>query len=406
MPPDLTILTQPRFSQPQDWSWHHFTNGTGQKIRYGFVLPQEKPKAAIICLPGFREFGEKYFELAHDMLKRGFAFCTMDWAGQGGSTRLLLNDPDKVDSIGFEQNILDLHQLIEQHLKPSIALDVPVFILAHSMGGHIALRYLHDYPNGFIKAAALSAPLIKIFQFAAYPSFFARLITTVLKFKPTSYVPGHEKAVKLSKGMQPGKGYSSSDPVRDQIHNLWSDNTDFLRMKGPTTRWLYETIRSCSILQKRSYLKDIKTPVLVGIAGQDKIVFSKATEELVKFLPNGHALFIPESRHEILMERDEIRDVFLKEFDEFISPFILNNNKEPNAMMTETALNKARLSDRIFYALQLANDQKDVQIAETLISALDMAMTRNTGGGEFVERRDYSVEYMNEIDRLNKIKGE
>lgn len=48
-----------------------------------------------------------------------------------------------------------------------------------------------------------------------------------------------------------------------------------------------------------------------------------------------------------------------------------------------------RLSDRILFALELSLEQKDVPIAELLTRALEMAMTRNTGGGEFVERRDY-----------------
>jgi len=73
--------------------------------------------------------------------------------------------------------------------------------------------------------------------------------------------------------------------------------------------------------------------------------------------------------------------------------------------MNETELNKSRLSDRIFYALQLANDQKDTKIADILVSALDMAMTRNTGGGEFVERRDYSEDFIKELDRLKDIKN-
>ena len=47
-----------------------------------------------------------------------------------------------------------------------------------------------------------------------------------------------------------------------------------------------------------------------------------------------------------------------------------------------------RLSDRILYALELALDQNDVSISETLTRALEMSMTRNTGGGEFIERRD------------------
>lgn len=49
-----------------------------------------------------------------------------------------------------------------------------------------------------------------------------------------------------------------------------------------------------------------------------------------------------------------------------------------------------RLSDRILDALELSIQQQDVEIAVLLDHALVKAMTRNTGGGEFVERRSYT----------------
>lgn len=73
-------------------------------------------------------------------------------------------------------------------------------------------------------------------------------------------------------------------------------------------------------------------------------------------------------------------------------------------MIDDSTLSKTRLSDRIFFALQLANDQKDIQTATILVSALDMAMTRNAGGGEFVERRDYPESFIQELDRFQKLK--
>ena len=72
--------------------------------------------------------------------------------------------------------------------------------------------------------------------------------------------------------------------------------------------------------------------------------------------------------------------------------------------MDEALLNKARLSDRIFYALALAIEQEDVKLADALVLALELSMTRNTGGGEFVERRDYPPEIERALDRLRDIK--
>lgn len=63
-----------------------------------------------------------------------------------------------------------------------------------------------------------------------------------------------------------------------------------------------------------------------------------------------------------------------------------------------------RLSDRILYALELALEQEDVAISETLVKALEMSMTRNTGGGEFIERRDYPPEIEAAMKRLKEIR--
>ncbi len=72
--------------------------------------------------------------------------------------------------------------------------------------------------------------------------------------------------------------------------------------------------------------------------------------------------------------------------------------------MDETNLNKYRLSDRIFYALQLAVDQKDANVARALVSVLELAMTRNSGGGEFVERRDFPAAVEALLDQARALK--
>lgn len=59
-----------------------------------------------------------------------------------------------------------------------------------------------------------------------------------------------------------------------------------------------------------------------------------------------------------------------------------------------------RLSDRILSALELSLKQDDLKISETLTRALELAMTRNTGGGEFIERRDYPPEIEEAMNKL------
>lgn len=72
--------------------------------------------------------------------------------------------------------------------------------------------------------------------------------------------------------------------------------------------------------------------------------------------------------------------------------------------MTDKDKNWLRLSDRILYSLELALDQEDLQISETLNSALEMSMTRNAGGGEFIERRHYPEAMEDSLERLQKLR--
>lgn len=65
---------------------------------------------------------------------------------------------------------------------------------------------------------------------------------------------------------------------------------------------------------------------------------------------------------------------------------------------------KIRLSDRILSSLELALEQEDVKISELLTRALELSMTRNTGGGEFIERRDYPPEMEKAMDKLHDLK--
>ncbi len=74
--------------------------------------------------------------------------------------------------------------------------------------------------------------------------------------------------------------------------------------------------------------------------------------------------------------------------------------------MDQSEKDKIRLSDRILSALELAVNQKDIKIAELLTRAMEQAMTRNTGGGEFIERRDYPPEIEKVMDELAALRDQ
>ncbi len=309
-----------RFQQPEGWRWHNFERN-GRKIRFGSVFPKDKtPDAIVVCLQGVREFSEKYFETANWCLSQNLAFWTLDWAGQGLSTRYL-SDPQKRHSMGFKQDIEDLHYFIDEYIKhSSVSTDkgrIAMALLGHSMGANIGLRYLYHYPDTF-ECAAFTAPMtgIKVFRFipqrlALIAAYFCNLIAG------QKYIPGGNNWDKRTE-----KARLTKDPLRHQIEEIWCKKNPDLRCGDVTLGWVYNAQKSCLDLQKKH--RDILTPCLVAIAGHEDLVDNRISHKIMSGMADVQTIDYPGSYHEILMEQDDIRDNFLGHFYNLIKEKIID----------------------------------------------------------------------------------
>ncbi len=310
--PDLPALEE-RFTRPDNWRDGEFVNlSTGHKIHYAFGMPPAS-RGIVVLLPGLSEFSEKYYETARDLLARGFGVWIIDWAYQGRSSRLD-TFPMRRTSDGFETDVQDLHKLISDHILPA-ANGAPLIMLGHSMGGHLGLRYLATHA-GLFKSAILSAPMLGIRQISNIPHFLLSLLLFILRPFYGRYVPGERdwhEAMRKSDGTD----IFSSDPVRDRLHHHWSLHYPELRIGGVTFRWVYEAVRSCRWLMPR--LPKITIPVLLAAAQDDKIVDNAAIARAAALLPAGRMITLPGAHHEIMMERDDVRNRFFEGFDKWVA---------------------------------------------------------------------------------------
>ncbi len=279
------------------------------------------PENIVICLPGLSEFSEKYFEEAREALERNNGFIALDWFGQGGSGRYFPNSR-KRHSAGFAEDVKDLNTLIIDFARASGMPDVPLLMLAHSMGANIGLRYLEEHPN-VIATAALSAPMLALKVFEKAPPEAAAILTGILaRVAGSSFAPGyseeeatrtHDDDLALSK-----------DPVRVHIHEAWINAKPELRSGGITNRWLHEAQSSCIQVSKPSALARVETPVLVGIAGEEHLIDNVRLRKIANMLPNAQILEFPDARHEIMKEREGIRRPFLDNFYKLAAESRLN----------------------------------------------------------------------------------
>ncbi len=290
------------------------TTPQGHRLRIAtFAAQGATSRGLCVLLHGQTEFIEKYEEVIGELRGRGFAVATFDWPGQGGSYRLLDN-PLKAHIDDFATYDSALWAFYDQIVKP--LGDKPPVALAHSMGGHILLRALHDKPDAF-SGAVLSAPMLRALT-RGYPAWLARLVCTV-----QNLIGAKDDWV---------WGMDARDPhlITFDTQLVTSDATRFqktqdfvlahpdLRLAGPTWGWLEAAYRSMAKVMAPGYAEAISTPVLLCAAGKDRIVDVTAEHEFVRRLPHGKLLDLAYSEHEILMETDPIRARFWAAFDEFV----------------------------------------------------------------------------------------
>src|SRR5690242_7743208 len=118
----------------------------GLSLRFARWAPPPGRKGTVVLMQGRAEFIEKYFETVRDLRARGFAVATFDWRGQGLSDRALA-DPRKGYVRSFSEYAIDLETVMEQVVLPDCP--PPIYALAHSMGGSIAIKACHDGSRWF-----------------------------------------------------------------------------------------------------------------------------------------------------------------------------------------------------------------------------------------------------------------
>lgn len=90
-----------------------------------------------------------------------------------------------------------------------------------------------------------------------------------------------------------------------------------LWLGGVSYGWLAAAFDSIARLRAPGAVEAITVPTLVVGAGSDTVVCNRAQRRLVARLPRGRYVEIRDAFHEVLMERDAIRQRFWSAFDAF-----------------------------------------------------------------------------------------
>jgi len=292
----------------------YFEARDGLALRYARWDTTAERRVGTVCLfQGRREFIEKYFETVTDLRRRGFAVVAMDWRGQGGSARLLKN-PLKCHAENFAQFDDDVRRFMSGIVLPDCP--PPYYCLAHSLGGHLALRLAQTRACWWDRMV-LTSPMI---QFAgtetgnALRSIAAEALT--LAGAGDAFIPnGKGRAIA---GFPFANNPLTSDKLRFERSQEVARAAPHLAVGAPTIGWVAAASNSVATINAREFTESLKVPMLIVAAGNDTMVSTAAIERFASRIKNCALIVIAGAKHEILQERDQFREQFWAAFDAFV----------------------------------------------------------------------------------------
>ncbi len=286
-------------------TWSEFKGVGNKQIRY-YRIHQDNPKGVIILSPGQGEPVMKYAELIYDLRSWGYSIYAIDHRGQGFSVRLL-PDSQRSHVENFSDYIDDFTKFVKEHVHPENYKTS--IILAHSMGGAIATGFLQKNPSGVSKAI-LMAPMLEINTGYLGEDWGSR-------FASAAVVTGFETAI--APNQHPlEKEYLTSSQERFDMNMTILDNNPNLLVGATTFRWVRESLAFTKQLRE-SKTSIYNIPTMMFTATDDKMVVNLGAHKICgKTLNLCKPIEMHGSAHEILMEKDSIRDRALDLIKSFI----------------------------------------------------------------------------------------
>lgn len=278
--------------------WLHASDGVRLRAAHW-----QGPRGTVLVLPGRTEYIEKYALLAAELAQAGWGALVIDWRGQGLSDRLA--GDAALGHVGrFADYQLDLAALSDA--ARSLECRAPMPLLAHSMGGCIALRALCDgygAPAAAFSAPMWGLPLSRIMRIG---------IRTMAHFlrpfgRDTAYLPTTGPQYGLP-SMAFGGNPLTSDP--DQFARMQAQirETPTLALGGPSLRWGGAALAEMATLAR---LPAPDLPAVIGLGSNERIVSPAAIRAQAARWPRAALVDYPDAEHELMMEVPAVRRDFL-----------------------------------------------------------------------------------------------
>jgi alpha-beta hydrolase superfamily lysophospholipase len=268
-----------------------FITSGGYKLHYRHFHPVGSSKGTIVFIHGIQSHGGWYETSCKKFAQAGYRVLFLDRRGSG------LNEVSRGDSPSFRTLLDDLKEFL-QYQRKEIAGSTPLILGAISWGGKIAFGLeirMANLVDGFILLAPGFCPKVhptrKERFFIALGSLFApRRLFNIPLNDPELF---------------------TSNPVAQKFLK-----EDPLALRKATARFLLDSVRLDFYL--RIFRTKISMPILLLIAGQDKIIDNEKTIAFVKRFASGSLTIkeYPEAHHTFEFEPEPQK--YIEEIEEWL----------------------------------------------------------------------------------------
>ncbi|MBW2675286.1 MAG: lysophospholipase [Deltaproteobacteria bacterium] len=253
-------------------------------------------KARVVIAHGLGEHSGRYGNVVNRLLPRGISIWAPDHRGHGQS------DGPRGYVFSFYQYIDDLHSLIGL-ARDTLPEGAKIFLLGHSLGGLIALRFAARFPE-IIDGLIVSAPALGLpKEPSSVLAFIVRILSTL---RPTFSLANGLDASKISHDEEVVRAYLDDPLVHDRV----------------TARWFTEFASAMEVAGRSA--SEINIPFLMQLAGDDHLTSADASKRFFESLPlTDKTLYIyKDLYHEIYNETQQQRERVLDDLDTWLMKHI------------------------------------------------------------------------------------
>ena len=282
------------FKWPQAANTNYKATTDGIRVRTSFWAAND-PVGTVFVFPGRADYIEKYGGLANFCLSNNLNVIAIDWRGQGLSERLL--DDKNIGHIEDFKNYQNDVEVIINEAKDA-GLVKPWIIFAHSMGGLIGLRTLHDNP--VFEKVVFTSPMWGI-QMPPILKSGASIIMSLISLigKMETYAPTTSPETRILNEEYEFNKLTSDIRNFKLLRQQLIQHPD-LQIGGPSSAWVSAALDEIEFqIGKEPPI----TPALCFLGEKEEIIDNLAVREFCKNWDSCDLISIPDAKHDLLMEK-------------------------------------------------------------------------------------------------------